>query len=57
MAGDLTAVGQVLQTIVARSRLLGLMPLAKKARAKCRQPQTVVLMKDDCRLRGCPDHT
>ncbi len=57
MAGDLQAVGQVVQIIVTRSRLLGLIPLAKKARAKCRQPQTVVLMKDDCRLRGCPDHT
>ncbi len=57
MAGDLKAVGQVLQIIVARSRLLGLMPLAKSPRVKCRQPQTVVLMKDDCRLRGCPDNT
>ncbi len=57
MAGDLRAVGQVVQIIVARSRLLGLMSLAKKARVKCRQPQTVVLMEDDCRQRGCPDHT
>ncbi len=57
MSGDLRAVGQVVQIIAACSRLLGLMPLAKKARVKCRQPQTVVLMKDDCRLRGCPEHT
>ncbi len=57
LTGDLRAVGQVVQIVVARSRLLGLVPLAKKARVKCRQPQTVVLMKDDCRQRGCPDHT
>ncbi len=57
LTGDLRAVGQVVQIMAARSRLLGLMPLGKKSRVKCRQPQTVVLMKDDCRERGCPDHT
>ncbi len=57
LTGDLRAVNQVVQIVVARSRLLGLVPVAKKARVKCRQPQTVVLMKDDCRHRGCPDHT
>ncbi len=56
LTGDLRAVGQVVQIVVARSRLLGLVPLAKKARVKCRQPQTVVLQNDDCRTRGCPDH-
>ncbi len=32
LTGDLRAVGQVVQIVVARSRLLGLMPLGKKAR-------------------------
>ncbi|MDP9465798.1 MAG: hypothetical protein M3P31_00915, partial [Actinomycetota bacterium] len=31
LTGDLRAVGQVVQIVAARSRLLGLMPLAKKA--------------------------
>lgn len=27
-----------------------------RERVKCKQPQTVILKEDDCRLRGCPDH-
>jgi len=42
--------------IEARARLLGLIGPATK-RTACQQPQTLVLRDDDCRLRGCPDHT
>jgi len=42
--------------IEARCRLLGLIGPAAK-RTACQQPQTLVLREDDCRLRGCPDHT
>jgi len=37
-------------------RLLGLIGPATK-RTACQQPQTLVTREDDCRLRGCPDHT
>ena len=55
IAGDVDAVLGVLRVIESRCRLLGLHN-APKSRAGCRQPQTVVLLEDDCRLRGCPEH-
>jgi len=60
-----TITGEVLNALVpelrqarveARARLLGLIGPATK-RTACQQPQTLVLHDDDCRLRGCPDHT
>ncbi len=51
MSGDLRAL-----VVAARCRLLGLIGPATK-RTACQQPQTLVLRDDDCRLRGCPDHT
>lgn len=45
------------QIIMAECRLQGLIETGKAKRVKCKQPQTVVLMQDDCRDRGCPEHT
>ncbi len=43
--------------IEARGPVLSLVQTGKTKRARCRQPQTVVLQDNDCRKRGCPDHT
>ena len=56
MSGDLQALVVAARIIDARCRLLGLIGPATK-RTACQQPQTLVLRDDDCRLRGCPDHT
>ncbi len=56
MSGDLWALVVAARIIGARCRLLGLTGPANK-RTACQQPQTLVLRDDDCRLRGCPDHT
>jgi len=56
MSGDLKALIVAARIIEARCRLLGLIGPATK-RTACQQPQTLVLRDDDCRLRGCPDHT
>ncbi len=56
MSGDLRALVVAARIIDARCRLLGLIGPATK-RTACQQPQTLVLRDDDCRLRGCPDHT
>lgn len=57
LEGKLAAVDSAVRIISAQSRLLGLVETGNRKRAKCKQPQTVVLMKDDCRLRECLDHT
>jgi transposase-like protein len=57
MAGDIDAVNACLKIIQARIKVLGLAELSNKQRPRCQQPQTVILLKDDCRKRGCPDHT
>jgi len=56
MSGDLHALVVAARIIDARCRLLGLIGPAPK-RTACQQPQTLVTREDDCRLRGCPDHT
>jgi len=56
MSGDLKALVVAARIIEARCRLLGLIGPATK-RTTCQQPQTLVTREDDCRLRGCPDHT
>ncbi len=38
-------------------RVLGLVQTGKPKRARCTQPQTVVVQDNDCRERGCLDHT
>jgi hypothetical protein len=57
MAGDIDAVNACLRIILARIKVLGLAEPAVGKRSRCQQPQTVILQKDDCRERGCPDHT
>lgn len=58
LAGDLQAAGACVRIIEARVKVLGLTaPTSKASAPSCQQPQTVILMEDDCRLRGCPDHT
>jgi len=56
MSGDLRALVVAARIVEARCRLLGLIGPATK-RPTCQQPQTLVTREDDCRLRGCPDHT
>lgn len=56
MKGDVGANLALLRVHDARCRLLGL-DRAKVTSGRCEQVQTVVLMENDCRLRGCPDHT
>ncbi len=56
-AGDIEAVQQCVRIIESRIRLLGLVPVSSSKRRKCRQPQTVILQEDDCRKRGCSDHS
>ncbi len=56
-AGHVPATQAAVRIIQARARVLGLLQSGKLKRTRCKQPQTVVLMKDDCRKRGCPDHT
>jgi hypothetical protein len=56
-AGDLDAVDQCVRIIIARCRVLGLLSPARRNRVKCRQPQTVIMQANDCRERGCRDHT
>jgi len=56
MSGDLRALVVAARIIDARCRLLGLIGPANK-RTACQQPQTLVTRDNDCRLRGCPDHT
>lgn len=57
MAGDIDAVHACLKIILARIKVLGLAEPDVGKRLRCQQTQTVILQKDDCRERGCPDHT
>ena len=57
VAGDVEAAKTCLRIVVARSKLLGLVETGRHKRIGCQQPQTVVLQENDCRERGCPDHT
>ncbi len=57
MGGNLRAAQAVARIIQARARALGLVQTGKPKRARCTQPQTVVVQDNDCRERGCPDHT
>ncbi len=57
MGGNLAAAQAVARIIEARARVLGLVQTGKPKRARCTQPQTVVVQDNDCRERGCPDHT
>jgi len=50
--GDLAAVRTCLSVVLAEIKLYGLV----RGVVRCTQPQTVVLMENDCRLRGCPQH-
>ena len=51
--GDPEAVRTCLSVVLAEIKLYGLVPDV----VRCTQPQTVVLMENDCRLRGCPQHS
>ncbi len=57
MDGHVPAAQAVVRIIEARARVLGLVQTGKTKRARCTQPQTVVVQDNDCRKRGCPDHT
>jgi hypothetical protein len=57
MDGDVAAAETVRRLIDSRCRLLGLVGARRSSTPRCAQPQTVVLQADDCRRRGCPDHT
>ena len=57
MAGDIDAVNACLRIILARIKVLGLAELGADKQSRCQQPQTVILLENDCRERGCPDHT
>ncbi len=57
MRGDVDAVMACRKIIESRCRLLGLYEGRSAKKPMCTQPQTVVLLEDDCRQRGCPDHT
>jgi len=56
MAGDVEAAHACLRIILARIKVLGLAEPSIGQHPRCQQPQTVILLKDDCRERGCPDH-
>lgn len=51
--GDVEAITACVRIVEAEVKLMALRADA----TPCRQPQTVVLLEDDCRLRGCPQHT
>ena len=53
MDGDLAAIRSCLSVVLAQVKLHDL----GQRLVRCTQPQTVVLFEDDCRLRGCPEHT
>ena len=57
MAGDIDAVNACLKIILARIKVLGLAEPDVGKRSRCQQTQTVILLENDCRERGCPDHT
>ena len=57
MAGNMEAVIACLKIILARIKVLGLEGRDRRAPGRCQQPQTVILLADDCRDRGCRDHT
>ncbi len=57
MGGHVPAAQAAVRIIEARARVLGLVQTGKTKRARCTQPQTVVVQDNDCRKRGCPDHT
>jgi len=56
-AGDVEAAHLCLRVILARIKVLGLAETHHGQRARCQQPQTVILLEDDCRKRGCRDHS
>jgi len=56
MDGDIDAANACLRIILARIKVLGLADARQGQDGGCRQPQTVILLEDDCRLRGCADH-
>ena len=57
LAGDVDAVHACLRIIQARIKVLGLAESGPAKRPRCQQPQTVILLENDCRLRDCPDHS
>lgn len=57
MAGEPSSVMALLRISDARLRLLGLTGGKPLRMQRCQQVQTVVMGPDDCRLRGCRDHS
>lgn len=57
MSGDVEAAHACLRIIQARIMVLGLAEPGTDQRPRCQQPQTVILLEDDCRLRECSIHT
>lgn len=57
MSGDVEAANVCLRIIQARIKVLGLAEASTGQEPRCQQPQTVILLKDDCRERDCLDHT
>ena len=56
LAGDVDAVHACLRIIHARIKVLGLEDPGPTRRPRCQLPQTVILLEDDCRKRGCAEH-
>ena len=57
MAGESSASMALLRISDARMKLLGLTGGKPLRIERSQQVQTVVLGPDDCRMRGCRDHT
>ncbi len=57
LGGDVEAAMVCLRIIMGRVKVLGLVETGGGKRLGCQQPQTVILREDDCRTRGCPEHT
>jgi hypothetical protein len=56
LSGDVDAVHACLRIIQERIKVLGLAEPSPRRGSRCKQPQTVILLEDDCRERGCPEH-
>lgn len=55
MNGHVPSVQAALRILMSRARLLGLLGASDDGEG-CTQPQTVVLLKNDCRLNCCRVH-
>jgi hypothetical protein len=56
LSGDLDALRACARLIEQRCWLHGLVEASAASAPACSQPQTVVLLENDCRRRNCPHH-